>query len=390
MYLTDAIKQGIKKIALPLLSRYTYIKGCLKRDNSLILTSEEASNIVREYTNIPEDPFLDGFRGLSKTTLDMSIVIPVYNAEKYLEKCLTSVLNQQTEYTYEVICVNDGSSDNSSKILTEFKEKYGDKIVIIDQANKGISAARNAGIESAKGAYIGFMDNDDSVEDNYVECLLKYANKYNADIVQVGYTAKDIYGIEHIRYVKQFVATDNEAIISKFCSGYIWSGIYKKFLWDKVRFPVGYWYEDMITRLLIMRLAKSYVMVDKPLYIKLIHSENASITLWNAGNPKSVEAFYLAKYGADYGAISLGLNNNQILMRQLMYEYSVQLRRRISDLPVEVQKAVFVLASHDLCARFNVNLMIGNKLYSKIFKSFQRLKFNKWRYYSRALALASN
>lgn len=390
MYLTDAIKQRLKKIILPQLSRFAYIKGRCMRDKKLRLNSEEAGKLVGSYTDIPFNPFIDGFEKLSDTTLDLSIVIPVYNAEKHLEKCLDSILNQRTNFSYEVICVNDGSSDNSLKILTDFKCRYGNRLKIIDQTNFGISIARNKGIEASKGAYIGFMDNDDSVAADYVECLLKYAKNYNADIVQVGYVAKDTNGIEHMRYVKQFVATNNEIEISKFCSGYIWSGIYRKSLWDKVRFPAGYWYEDMITRLLIMRLARVYVMVDKPLYYKLIHPGNASVVLWNAANPKSIEAFYLAKYGADYGENYLRLSNNQILMRQLMYEYSVQLRRRISNLPEDVQKAVFVLAANDICSRFKENLLSDNKLYTKIYNSLKRYQFNKWRCYSQALALASN
>lgn len=390
MYLTDAVKQRLKKIILPLMTRKCYVQGSLCRDRSIRLTLEEAKRTVTRYTDIPENPFVNEFKRLEYTTKDLSIVIPVYNSEKFLEKCLTSILNQTTDFSYEVICVNDGSHDNSLIILSDFKSKYGDKIVVIDQPNMGISVARNTGIEAAKGAYIGFMDNDDSVKEDYVDCLLKYAKEYNADIVQVGYTARDTNGIEHLQCLKRFIVSDNESVISEFCSGYIWSGIYKKCLWDKVRFPAGYWYEDMITRLLIMRLAKVYIMVDKPLYIKLIHPGNASVTLWNAANPKSVEAYYLAKYTADYGADCLGLENNRILMRQLIYEYSVQLRRRISQLPPEVQKALFLLAAHDICSRFNINLMKDNKLYTKIYHSFQRKCFKKWRYYSLALALASN
>lgn len=390
MYLSESLKQKLKKFALPALSTYKYFRGLMSLERGITISPQTAGHIIADYTDIPSNPFLKEIKKLDCTSLDLSIIIPVYNAEKYLEKCLNSILTQDTKYSYEVICVNDGSKDNSQNILSGFRDRFGEKVVIINQKNQGISVARNTGIEAAKGAYIGFIDNDDAVSQDYVENLLHNAKKYNADIVQVGYKVVDTYNIEHMCKVKQFIATDNEILISNYCSGYIWSGIYRKTLWERVRFPVGYWYEDMITRILIMRLAKTFVMIDKPLYSKLKCNDNASTSLWNASNPKSIEAYYLAKYCSDYGSNCLELRNDRILMKQLLYEYSVQLRRRISMLPLDVQKAIFILASQDITSKFNRNIFLDQKLYSKIFKSFQSRKFNKWRYYSMALALASN
>ncbi len=104
-----------------------------------------------------------------------SIIIPVYNVEKYLSDCLDSVLNQTYQDYYEVICINDGSTDQSLAILEEY-EKKADNLTIISQENKGPSEARNTGIRQAKGDYIWFIDSDDWIERNSLEVLSKYIN----------------------------------------------------------------------------------------------------------------------------------------------------------------------------------------------------------------------
>jgi len=115
--------------------------------------------------------------------MKFSIVIPIYNVEKYLEQCLQSVVNQ-TFTDYEVICVNDGSTDNSLEILQEFEQKFSilnSQFSVINQENKGLSAARNAGIRAANGDYIFLLDSDDYIADNALEILAK--NIENQDFI---------------------------------------------------------------------------------------------------------------------------------------------------------------------------------------------------------------
>ncbi|MDY0090037.1 MAG: glycosyltransferase [Flavobacteriaceae bacterium] len=114
-------------------------------------------------------------------TPHISIIIPVYNAGKYLSECLDSVLSQIFR-DFEVICVNDGSTDNSSDILNRYKS-LDNRIIIIDQPNQGVSVARNKGIEMAKGVYIGFVDADDTIEPDMYRVLYDSALKFDADIV---------------------------------------------------------------------------------------------------------------------------------------------------------------------------------------------------------------
>ena len=115
----------------------------------------------------------------------ISVIIPVYNVEKFLRECLDSVVNQ-TMRDIEIICVNDGSTDNSLDILKEYAAK-DDRIIVINQTNGWLSAARNNGLKIARGEYIQFVDSDDYLELNACETAYKYALQYDADVVIFGY-----------------------------------------------------------------------------------------------------------------------------------------------------------------------------------------------------------
>lgn len=115
----------------------------------------------------------------------VSIIMPVYNVGEYLKDCLDSVINQ-TYTNIEIICVNDGSTDNSLEILKEYKNKDS-RIVIIDKANGGLVSARKVGVEAAKGEYSIYIDSDDWIELNMIEELVNEVRKTNADIVTSGF-----------------------------------------------------------------------------------------------------------------------------------------------------------------------------------------------------------
>jgi len=110
--------------------------------------------------------------------IKVSVIIPVYNDEKYLNRILSAVINQ-TLTDIEIICIDDGSKDNSLEILREFEEKESRMKVIHFDVNKGQSVARNKGIELAKGEFLSFMDGDDDVDTRYLEFLYSYSNDYD-------------------------------------------------------------------------------------------------------------------------------------------------------------------------------------------------------------------
>ena len=111
----------------------------------------------------------------------ISIIIPVYNAEQYLEECLLSI-SQQTFTDFEILAINDGSTDRSLEILKKYQEKEP-RLKVFSQVNKGVSAARNLGLDNAKGDYITFVDADDWLHPETIEKYIEIAEKENSDIV---------------------------------------------------------------------------------------------------------------------------------------------------------------------------------------------------------------
>ena len=174
----------------------------------------------------------------------LSVIIPVYNTEKYLIKCLDSVKN------LEVICVNDGSTDNSLDILKKY-QVIDDRIKIINKKNGGLSSARNIGIEHAQGSYITFIDSDDFIESNAYQDTLIYFDNPKVDLVHFStqlVIEDNISRIQDQRYFEHkytgLINLSND-VISKMdvCA---WNKIYKLSIIKKydIRFPDSLWYED--------------------------------------------------------------------------------------------------------------------------------------------------
>lgn len=122
-------------------------------------------------------------------SIKISVIIPVYNAEKYISQCIDSLLGQTLYYDCEFIFVNDGSTDQSAKILESYKKKDS-RVIIIHQQNMGVSMARNHGLEKASGEYIGFVDADDYIEKDMFENLYKMAKLHNSDVVVLNYQSE--------------------------------------------------------------------------------------------------------------------------------------------------------------------------------------------------------
>ena len=123
--------------------------------------------------------------------IKLSIIVPCYKVEKYLPKCLASLMGQTLD-NYEVICINDGSPDHCIDILHEWQEKYPQKLVIIDKQNEGVWRGRWDGIAKARGEYIGFLDSDDYCEPDFAELLYNTAKEANADIAVCGFSRIDL------------------------------------------------------------------------------------------------------------------------------------------------------------------------------------------------------
>ena len=193
----------------------------------------------------------------------VSVIIPVYNVENYLRKCLDSLVNQ-TLKDIEIIVVNDGSPDNSQTIIDEYVKKYPKKVVSVIQENGGQGAARNTGLLHATGEYIGYVDSDDYVEKNMYEELYKKAKEENADIVICG---NNIVKENYELLTKE--AVDKEFLLGKMA---VWNKIYKKSIIvdNKISFRSKVWYEDLDFSMKVYLSSNKISIVDKPLYNYLL------------------------------------------------------------------------------------------------------------------------
>ena len=151
----------------------------------------------------------------------VTLIIPVYNSEKYLPKCIDSILNQ-TYDNYEIMLVNDGSTDKSQQVINEYKEKWPDKIISIEQENKGVAITRNESIKRAKSDYIMFIDNDDFIDKDYIETYMNYVKQGDYDAVIGGYRRPN----ENGKIIRTLGLKDTAW--SKFMIMTPWAKVYKK------------------------------------------------------------------------------------------------------------------------------------------------------------------
>lgn len=213
--------------------------------------------------------------------IKVSIIVPVYNVEKYLEKCLDSLLNQ-TLKDIEIICINDGSSDNSLLILENYSRK-DNRIKIIDKENEGQAIARNIGLKMATGDYIGFVDSDDWVDLDYFEKLYDTAEKYDCDIACAGFKRcrKNRNSIKK-KYTKELVfitANDKVRADNLPNDNYVWNKLYKRDAWvnNNFEFQKGRYFEDIA--LVIKLLHKMGKMVTVPkIYYNYRVNPNSTVT----------------------------------------------------------------------------------------------------------------
>ncbi|MBS6559180.1 MAG: glycosyltransferase family 2 protein [Clostridiales bacterium] len=220
--------------------------------------------------------------------MKISVIMPVYNSGKFLEKSVRSVM-MQTLDDIELIAVNDASTDNSLELLTEMKEEYGKKLVVIDlPENIRQGGARNKGLEVAQGEYIAFIDSDDWIEKNMLEDFYLLAKKKHSDLIGTGlynmfFSENDIRLIDcgSERIFSEFsdkIFTEDLRNKALFCLGGIWRNIFKKSIIEKyhIRFPENLSYEDNYFMTMYLAYIKSYSCCNKAYYYYVQH-ENSTI-----------------------------------------------------------------------------------------------------------------
>ncbi len=197
-----------------------------------------------------------------------SFIVPIYNVEKYLKKCIDSLL-AQTYGSFEIILVDDGSTDSSGAIADEYAGKYSEIIRVIHQSNTGQGGARNAGITVASGDYLLMVDSDDYVSENMLEILDGYLEKYNCDILIFNYIEVKKNGEQQIQCLHKaasYTQITSEQFILELAAP--WNKVFRASLFQKsdIRFPNRIYYEDLATNPCLALHAKQIGAIDTALY----------------------------------------------------------------------------------------------------------------------------
>ena len=198
----------------------------------------------------------------------ISVIVPIYNVKKYLEECISSIINQ-TYKNLEIILVDDGSKDNSPRICDEISKKDS-RIKVIHKENGGISDTRNVGISNSTGKYIQFIDSDDFMEDNMIETLHKDIVENGADVTMCSYYLfKDGIKTTDATYEKEIYNKEQilqEILLDEKIRSYAWNKLFKRNLFDGIKFPKGKVFEDIYIIPLVLEKAEKVVFNNIPLY----------------------------------------------------------------------------------------------------------------------------
>lgn len=306
----------------------------------------------------------------------ISVIIPIYNMEKYLNRCLDSIVNQ-TYKNLEIICVNDGSKDSSLDILNAYKSNDS-RIVVIDKENGGLSSARNAGFEVATSEWISFVDSDDWLDLNTFEEVSKYFEK-NPDVIcfgthMQGDTSEEMlrrdeeyYSIKHEGFVK---LTDDIRLTTDVAT---WNKIYKKSIIDKysLRFPVGKHYEDFPFYWEYIFESKTAYYIKDKFYNYLRRPDSIMANTFKKTSNKVLDHLYAVEIIYDY---LKGRNILEEHIETLAEIFVTCLYFVYWNSPTDKKKVVFAL-SNALLKKLNLGKDFNDK--SNVIKNLRRKKYRK-------------
>ena len=220
----------------------------------------------------------------------ISVIVPVYNVERYLEECLNSIQNQ-TYTIIEVILVNDGSTDGSKVICERYCEKDS-RFKLINQMNQGQSVAKNVGVAASKGEYIAFVDSDDIIKLNYLEKLMQYMTE-DVDIVESNFTVtrKDFLVEDSKKEMILFEGNSQEAV--KIFPNHVLSvnpvtKLYRREIVESLPYPEGLIYEDVYCGIGMLKYIRKITKID---YVGYYYRQHRASTMYQDFSPKKLDIF---------------------------------------------------------------------------------------------------
>lgn len=227
----------------------------------------------------------------------LSIIIPIYNSERYLKDCLESILcnNISPEDSYEIICINDGSTDKSQEILIEYATKYKN-LVVIHKQNEGVSVARNIGIDTSSGDYIWFVDSDDMINKNCLSILFELIKKYSAEIYNIK-IEKDFDIFTNSDYKSLAITKKNPDDSHGLFRG-VSCNIFRRDLIENLRFAYNMYYAEDLCFILeaFLLLKKGWIEIAQSFYYYRQHADSTMyMPLIKCGEKRYISALAMAQ-----------------------------------------------------------------------------------------------
>lgn len=271
---------------------------------------------------------------LGEITCDVQIIVPAYNVERYLEACMESILSQKSTYSFHVMLVEDGAKDGTPAIC----DRYADhpQVTVIHQKNRGLSGARNRGMETLYGRYVFFVDSDDVLCEGAIQGLMQTAEALDCDIVEGGayYLTEGNRTVAH-RYARDQVVKDPYSRLH----GHAWGKLFRRELLADRCFPEGYWYEDSLISFLLFGQAGRVGVSAQMAYGYRINQEG--IVKASVGKPRAVETYYITELLLRERQ-EAGLPVDDAFARFLLLQIRLN-QLRLSSLDEAVQESAFVL-----------------------------------------------
>lgn len=261
---------------------------------------------------------------------EISVIVPVYKVEKYLNECINSIL-VQTFAQFELILVDDGSPD-SCPALCDAAALQDDRVRVIHQRNKGLSAARNAGMKIARGKWVAFVDSDDRVMPGYLERMYAAAQKAEPDLVVCDYLCMDENGAGKAKSEKLVRAEQlgREELIRKMCLtpfAVAWTKLYRREILEKMQFPEGKLYEDAMFAAKLYPTLRKAVCIPEALYC---YRCNGASIMHSKRTVQNLEDQVAANYAMFTCAREQGLTDVLCVYYWLIVKYFVQNWRAIT------------------------------------------------------------
>lgn len=301
--------------------------------------------------------------------VDLEIIVPVYNVEKYIDACIRSVLDQKTTYSYKLVVVNDGSPDRCGELLKAYESD--ERVTIITQENKGLPDARNRALNPICGKYVYFLDSDDTLPENTIQSLMDVACQYDADIVEGSMSAFTDDGKTSINYKNKYCVKAEKASLH----GFPVAKVYRAELFRTVQFPRSYWWDDSIMMMLVV--AQADLLVTIPQFVYNYRTNPESISHSFRGKPKSLDSFYVTRsLLKDQETLNIDRVSGYSIDSAL-YQFKYNWHRTY-DMGVEVEKAIFVLTC-DLFDKYYGNQVTKDKKYMDMQKALENRDFYLYR-----------